>query len=133
MKAIAGALLILAGAVLIAGSLIAQAMKPNFQFGALSEAPRDLSICGLVIAAVGVVLVVYDLAAVGAVGNKVVKTCPYCGAAGTKELVVGPKKINWIVFAAILLLAPIGIVLVPLWYRPGLVPYCDKCSRSFPT
>jgi hypothetical protein len=65
MRGITGALIILAGAVLVSGSLIAQAVRPTFEFTAfirLVEAPQDIAKVGIVTAVVGLILLVVDLA-----------------------------------------------------------------------
>ncbi len=70
MKAITGALLILAGMVLVSGGLIAEAVRPGIQLGALSQAPRDISMIGMAIGLVGLALLIGGLLTDSATARK---------------------------------------------------------------
>lgn len=65
--------------------------------------------------------------------NKVVKTCPHCKNKNPKELIQGPKRTDWIWFWGLAIFTVgIGLIAVPLWYKPFLEAYCPECKETFP-
>lgn len=63
--------------------------------------------------------------------NKTMKKCPHCGTQGPKDLVGGPKRINWVMFIILLICGVVGLLYVPLWYKSSLEAYCPACNKSF--
>lgn len=64
--------------------------------------------------------------------NKTMKKCPNCGTQGPKDIVGGPKRVNWIMFIILLLFtAGVGLLYVPWWYKSSLEAYCPACNKSF--
>jgi hypothetical protein len=48
-------------------------------------------------------------------------------------LVGGPKRVNWVIFALLLLFtAGIGLIKISWWYQSSLEAYCPSCNTSFP-
>jgi|GEM_PF-4181721 len=65
--------------------------------------------------------------------NKVMKKCRHCRHYGPKELVEGPKRIDWVAFLFLLLFtAGFGLVFFHLWYHTKIAAYCSECDEVFP-
>ncbi len=64
--------------------------------------------------------------------TKVVQKCPKCGKPGPKDLVQGPKRMNWVGYIIVgLLTGGVGLFFFPAFNKSHLEAHCDSCGHTF--
>lgn len=64
--------------------------------------------------------------------NKVMQKCPNCGDGSPKELVAGPKRMNWFGYIFVsFITGGIGLFFFSKFNKSILELYCSSCGESF--